>query len=220
MRFAAEALRHEGKVRYVANGGCMASFGHPNRRRLCLMSGVHGDERSGPLALLQWLEQAPPGAIVGQEMTLWIAPLINDKGWDANVREWNGINLNAAFLANATPDFIQEYMSELAQHMPDIFLDHHEDSEKPYAYVYRYTADRNDFTPRLQQALDATDVTWSPSDEERWKGSTEVYVRRLGCERCATIEAPPVWPLPQRIEWNQRAVRWCVSQLGGAAAGP
>ncbi len=202
--------QHGGAVRRLTNGGCQGIIGNTDGPRLAIMSGVHGDERSGPLALLDWVRHIES---LPRNLTLWMVPLLNDAGWDDNTREWNGLNLNAAFLPGVAPSFVAEVMADLAAHVPQVFLDLHEDSEKPFPYVFRYTEDRHDFASRLQQALGAVDVQWSAADRQRWKGSTEIYVRDIGCHRSATIEAPPIWPLNARIEWNQRAVRWCIHEL-------
>ena len=209
---AAAADGRGGAVRRLANGGCLTTFGHAEAPRLALLSGVHGDERSGPLALLSWLTGASPGGVVPSGLGLWVVPLLNDDGWDKNTREWKGVNLNAAFVPDTRIPFVAEVMGDLAAHVPHVFLDLHEDSEKPYPYVYRYTEDRQDFIVRLRDALGAQETLWSSADLERWKGSSEIYVRSLGCERSVTVEAPPVWPLEARIEWNLRAVRWCVAE--------
>jgi hypothetical protein len=173
---------------------------------------VHGDERSGPLALLQWLAGPDPLVFRPTDLALWVVPLLNDVGWDANTREWQGLDLNKTFLPGAAPVFVAEVMADLAAHVPRVFLDLHEDSEKPFPYVYRFTEDTHDFVTRLQQVLQAADMPWSPADRPRWRGSTEIYVRDLGCDRSATLEAPPVWPLPARLEWNLRAVSWCIRE--------
>jgi predicted deacylase len=197
-------------VRRLANGGCLVLFGQADLPRLAIMSGVHGDERSGPLALLDWLRHLDHSFSL--DMAIWMVPLLNDVGWDANVREWQGINLNSAFLSQVAPSFVAEVMADLAAYVPRVFLDLHEDSEKPFPYVFRYSEDRHDFVTGLQQVLGAVDIPWSPDDIQPWKGSTEIYVRHLGCDRSATIEAPPAWPLDTRIEWNLRAVRWCIKE--------
>jgi predicted deacylase len=211
-RFEKAAKKNGGDVRRLANGACLARFGAAESAPLAFMSGVHGDERSGPLALLRWLEGALPGGLCPPDQGLWVAPLLNDAGWDAQTREWNGLNLNAAFLPGIAPPFLDEVMADLAAHRPRLFLDFHEDSEKPFPYVYRYTEDRHDLAQQLQHVLGIQEVTWSPADQQRWKGSSETYVRGLGCDHCATLELPPVWPIEKRIGCYVRTIRWCVHE--------
>jgi predicted deacylase len=215
-RLEVAVAAHAGTARRLSNGTCVARFGDAAAPRLAVLSGVHGDERSGPLALLSWLEGTPRGALLPSGVSLWTAPLLNDAGWEQNTREWKGINLNAAFLPQGAPPFLQELMADLAAHVPGVFIDLHEDSEKPFPYVYRYVEDRHGLAERLQQALAAQDMPWTPADRERWKGSTEIYVRQLGCDRCATIEAPPAWPLARRVAWNLTAVSHCLGEVSTA----
>ncbi len=212
-QFAAAVGRRGGVIRRLANGGCLAEFGRKKGPLLAVVSGVHGDERSGPLALQSFVKEASLEVFRSDGPALWLVPLLNDDGWDNNTREWKGVNLNSAFIPDSPVPFVAEMMRHLAARVPQIFLDLHEDSEKPYPYVYRFTDDRQDFTLRLRDALGAGETLWSPGDEERWIGSTEIFVRQLGCERSVTIEAPPVWPMQARIAWNALAVRYCVTEL-------
>jgi predicted deacylase len=212
-QFAAAVVRRGGVIHRLANGGCLAAFGRPEGPRLAVLSGVHGDERSGPLALLSFVTEAPLEDFSPDGPALWMVPLLNDDGWDNNTREWKGVNLNAAFVSDSPVPFVAEVMRDLEARVPRVFLDLHEDSEKPFPYVYRFTEDRQDFSLRLRHALGAEEALWSLADAERWKGSTEIFARKLGCERSATIEAPPAWPMQARIAWNLRAVRQCVAEL-------
>jgi predicted deacylase len=207
-RFAAATRKHGGNVRRLSHGGCVATFGDPRRSRFAVLSGLHGDERSGPVALLHGLEQVRGWAATAKEFEFWVAPLVNDAGWDENTRNWHSLNLNRSFLPELAPPFLNELMADLSTRVPSLYFDLHEDSEKSFAYVYRYTEDRHDLAERLERLLEAKDVPWSPEELERWKGASEVFVRRLGCNRCATLETPPAWALGQRVAWYLRALEY------------
>lgn len=217
-RFAVAARRHGGAVRHLQNGSCVTTIGKSSERRLGLMSGLHGDERSGPTALLHWVESTPVGKLSAEGIELWIAPLINDRGWDENTREWGATNLNRAFLPELAPPFLEQLMADLAEHRPSIYLDLHEDSTKEFAYVYRYREDRHDLSRRLQEVLSAEDMEWTSQDMATWKGSSEVFVRKLGCDLATTLETPPVWPLARRVDWFLESIRFCLGAFPSIAA--
>jgi len=94
LRFLVAARRHGCQGIQLPNGGYTFTYGHPDAPRLSLMSGLHGDERSGPLALLHWFENCEPGTLIRDELSLWITPLVNNVGWDMNCRTWNYVDLN------------------------------------------------------------------------------------------------------------------------------
>ncbi len=220
LRLRVACERHGAHVEVVANGCLIIQLGRVNAVRLAMMSGLHGDERSGPIALLRWLEETATGALVPEGVSLWLVPLVNDDGWDSNRREWKGIDLNRSFLDHVAPAFLREIMDSLKDVRPFFFIDLHEDSDVPYAYVYRNVEDKHDLAARLQAHLNATDVPWK--SEDPWDGASEIYVRGLGTSLCTTIEAPPVWPLEERVEWHTKAIRWCTGHVlsyAGASGG-
>lgn len=208
LRFAAAARGHNGDLTQLEHGGSLATFGEGPR--LALMSGLHGDERSGPLAILQWLEESSGKELVPRGCQLWVAPLVNAHGWDAGVREWNGQDLNRLFGSDAPP-FLSAIMNSLDSQLPCVFLDLHEDSDRPELYIYHYVEDRHDVDVQLAEALGATLVAWS--DFGPWEGSGEVFLRRRGCQRCITIEIPPTWSLDERIGYARRAIEWMTTHL-------
>jgi len=196
----------------LLNGATVAHIGSDGPR-LAIVAGVHGDERSGPLALLAWVSSrnAP---LIPPDRQVWLLPLLNDEGWDAHRREWRGLDLNRSFLSRETPpELVRPIMDEWRARPPDMFLDLHEDSDRPVQpYLFRYPGDEHGLAERLAVHLGAQMVDWMDFDE--WEGSDEVFLRRLGCSRCITIEAPQSWSLEERIRWNLKAVQWCVGYFG------
>lgn len=174
------------------------------------MSGLHGDERSGPLAILNWLEETSIANPIPNQWQLWLAPLLNDLGWDRGIRLWNNLDLNRSFNSEA-PNFLKPMMSDLAFPCPAIFLDLHEDSTKDYPYVFNYIDDCHGLAINLAQAIGARIETWTLLTE--WEGTSESYLRRNGCNHCVTIEAPPIWSLRERLTWNKKAIFWSIEHL-------
>ncbi len=201
-------------LRQLAHGGLIAQVNDCGPC-LAVISGLHGDERSGPLALLEWVcEQNGP--LCPGDRRVWLLPLLNDQGWDKKERKWQEVDLNRAFLpkGEGTPLFVQEVMQEWARRPPDLFLDIHEDALRPdEPYLFWYKEETHDLALQLAEYLQAKSESWD--DFEYWRGSDEVYLRTLGCRRCITIESPAGWPMQERIRWNLAAVGWCLEHLTG-----
>jgi len=200
------------ELRPLAHGGLVAQI-NQSGPRLAVMSGLHGNERSGPMALLEWAcQQNKP--LCPDDQSLWLLPLLNDDGWNKNERHWQELDLNRVFLPETagTPGFIQQVMAEWAHKPPEMFLDIHEDSSRPdEPYLFWYKNETHTLALQLAEYLQAKSEAWD--DLEYWRGSGEVYLRTLGCTRCFTIEAPAGWPMQERIRWNLAAVEWCLKHL-------
>ncbi len=208
LRFEAAALKRNAILTRLEHGGSIATFG--GGPRLALMSGLHGDERSGPLAILRWLEESGEAKRIPHGYQLWVTPLVNDKGWDSGIREWSGQDLNRVFSSGA-PSFLGAIMNSLDSQLPCVFLDLHEDSDRPELYIYHYLEDRHGVDVQLAGALGAKLVNWS--DLQPWEGSGEVFLRRRGCDKCITVEIPPTWSLDARIDCAQQAIRWISTHV-------
>jgi predicted deacylase len=200
-------------LRQLAHGGLIAQI-NDHGPCLAVISGLHGDERSGPLALLEWTCRQD-GPLCPSDRRVWLLPLLNDLGWDNKERKWQEVDLNRAFLPGeeAIPLFVQEVMEEWAKRPPEMFLDIHEDATRPNEpYLFWYKEETHDLALRLAEHLQAKSEPWD--DFDYWRGSDEVYLRTLGCHHCITIESPKGWPMQERIRWNLAAVEWCIEQLG------
>jgi predicted deacylase len=200
-------------VRQLAHGGLIARINDCGPC-LAVISGLHGDERSGPLALLEWACKQD-GPLCPEDRRVWLLPLLNDQGWDKNERMWQEVDLNRAFHTDKedTPLFVREVMEEWSIRLPEMFLDIHEDDTRPTdPYLYWYKEETHDLALRLAEHLQAKAEPWD--DFEYWRGSDEVYLRTIGCQHCVTIESPMGWPMDERIKWNLAAVEWCIRHLG------
>jgi hypothetical protein len=200
-------------LRQLAHGGLIAQVNDCGPC-LAVISGLHGDERSGPLALLEWACRQK-GPFCPNDKRVWVLPLLNDQGWDKNKRKWLELDLNRAFLpgGEGIPVFVQEVMEEWAKRPPNLFLDIHEDSVRPNEpYLFWYKEEAHDLALRLAEYLQAKSEPWD--DFDYWRGSDEVYLRTLGCDHCITIESPAGWPMQERIRWNLAAMEWCIEHLG------
>ena len=148
--------------------------------RVVIVSGLHGDEKSGPLGILDWLSKSGFRA----KVSFLIIPLINNEGWNKSERLWRGKDLNRAF-GQKRVDFIDELGKILTDFRPELFLDFHED-EKEDSYFYRLAKKEYPLYYFLKRSLALSERSWGSF--EKWKGSSEVFVRRLGCKKAVTIE--------------------------------
>ena len=183
---------------------------------LALLGGLHGDEVSGPLMLLDWLETAPE-PLLPAGCRVWLLPLVNDQGWEAEAREWQGYDLNRSFLpGKRLAPILSPLLRSWRRHPPDLFLDFHEDGyHPPDAYIFRYTAEEHDLPQRMASEINLSLVDWT--DFSEWEGCSEICLRRLGVARCITLEAHGDRPLEERVAWNRRALDWALGELARLA---
>jgi predicted deacylase len=198
------------RISRLPNGAPVAIMGRGGPR-LAVVAGLHGDETSGPLALLEWASARQPPTPPG--MQLWMAPLLNNLGWDAGEREWDGLDLNRSFLpGRQAPAFLRPLIQDWRRRPPALLLDLHEDAENPgFAYIFRYTEEEHDLPERMAGDLGIQMFDWTEFAE--WQGCSELFARSLGVTRCVTLEAPTTWPMEQRIACNLQALEWSLSHI-------
>ena len=114
--------------------------------RLCLASGIHGDEPAGAEALLRVLEtqEFPPGVAVD------CFPCMNPSGAAVGLREdAGGRDLNRHFGALEAPEPVKWFLHATEQVHYDLYVDLHEDSRATGFYVFEAEAGQ----PRLATAI-------------------------------------------------------------------
>lgn len=218
-RFDAAANTHGMNIVYLENGARVYERGNVPEYggggpSLALLSGLHGEERAGPLALLQWMEETPQGELVPEGCGVLICPLFAGRAWNDYERAPGDIDFNDVWIpgANGRDASVKRLEQLFRETNIHTFLDLHEDAHGAVLpYVYGYVKDHG-FAPQLATALDAKLVRWKGSDKASL-GASETYVRGLGCKRTATVETPTVSPLAARVAFQLDAVRWAAAQL-------
>lgn len=178
------------------------------KKILSILSGMHGDEKAGPLFLHCLLQkfidqkrQMPDGIL--------IIPILNDDGWDKNSRYYNGIDLNRQFESTTKPHIIEELIQIYGNKNIKIHWDAHEDDTCNTEYIFGY--EHNIILPKaLSEYLKCNLITWS-NEEKEDAGSSESYMAKLGIET-TTTETPPTWDLIRRIEWNEKIFEWLAKR--------
>jgi len=201
--FSSVDLGSSRKVFYLGNGAI----------RLALISGIHGEERAGPISLLKFLERTKAGKLIPSNVSLLISPLLGFDAWDKQSRENEEINLNEAWSKKAAPDYIHQLKIELENFKPDLFFDFHEDStiEDEEPYLFRRKANKN-IIFELQDALDVCRKKgiWRKSVE--YPGSSESFAHSIGCPETTTVETPQTQPLRNRVGFDLAILDWVMKK--------
>lgn len=205
-----EAHLQGASVSRLDNGASIISVG--NGTPIFLLSGVHGNERSGPIALLRLLKKTDLKKFCeDKKIHLRICPLLNNIGWDNRERMWNGLDLNRSLQpSTSTPKFIQRLMSELKRELPVLIVDLHEDSETSYPYVFSLTTDTHNLPKELAKYLGSKVEYYTPEEGREYDGSSENFTRSLGCELGITNEVPTAWSLERRVSWHLKSLNWLL----------
>jgi murein peptide amidase A len=190
-------------------------------KNLYLSTGIHGDEPSGPLAVLRLLEENQ-----WPEANLWLVPCLNPGGFDLNTRENPaGVDLNRDYRHLKTLEVTAHVRWLSEQPNFDLALILHEDWEANGFYVYEVnpnnlpsfaepivesvgglcpveTAELVDNWPIkagiIRPAID-------PKDRPQWAEALYLVVNKT--PRSYTLETPSDFPLALRVETHVRAAR-------------
>ena len=217
--------------------------GYTNRPRLLIVAGFHGEERAGPIALMQWLETFDPNLY--KKVNLSFIPIINPVGFNKNQRyndkeEKN----NCGFCHPESGDRPSEEGIILLKNSQLLkgsskhgFLSLHEDipAKKFYLYTFEREAEPTLFTHTLrdvlgsffQEPLHGETVT---TDADGGKGvlvqdgivyklcdgSFEDWLFHEGTIRAAVTETPGTYPLKVRVDANMTLISTFINLCGSA----
>jgi hypothetical protein len=206
----------------------------PGAPALYLSAGIHGDEISGPLALLELLRR--PGFFDGFNVTLF--PILNPDGLARNLRpNADGIDLNRDYRNSKSQEILShlEALKSLGRFDAAMML--HEDFEGVGAYLYelndelRPTLGREiiaamgrhvpiDLRPEIEDAI-ARGGILSRQDlvarhgpiEDRPDWPEAIYLMLHHTRVTYTTETPKPFPLPARVAAQIAAVETLLSAL-------
>lgn len=170
---------------------------------LSMLSGVHGDERSGPVFLTELLQRYVANPTLIPQRGMIIVPLLNDEGWDIKHRLWGGSDLNRQFVTATSVKHVRELMDVLSFSRPMVHWDLHEDDERLENYVYGYSAQKPNLAMSVCHVLGCP---FEPSEKpstnplDDMSGSSEEFMYRFGTASL-TSEANPSLPLNDRLVW-------------------
>ena len=195
-------------------------------RNLYVGTGVHGDEPSGPLAVIELLRQNTwPAA------NLWLVPCVNPTGFRHNTREnHRGIDLNRDYRHLKTAEVSAHVRWLQAQPRFDLCLFLHEDWEANGFYVYELNPDgRPSLAEPIVEAVrglcpiesaelvddwkcEAGIIRPNVNPEERPQWAEAIYLLATKTRQTYTLETPSDFPLALRIQAHLAATleafRW------------
>ncbi len=164
----------------------MPVYSRAGQRRLFVISGLHGDENSGPRAVDIWRRHARLPRGVGVVAVPMSMPADGQ-------RLKAGLDPNRDFSSRRLP-VIDEIRGLVTDAEPDLFIDVHEDVESHEPYVFAHRSAMGDKARLLARAMDVKARTWSAGDG----GSSESIFTDLGIPS-VTVEVPPTWPMSKRV---------------------
>jgi len=126
-----------------------------SRIKVGLFAGIHGDEPSGILGLIDFVRELDADPEVGKEFQLWIYPLCNPSGFIDNTRHCRaGLDLNRQFWRDSQEPEIQLLEAELRQQAFNGIISLHSDdtSDGMYGFVRGHTLTKHLMEPALAAA--------------------------------------------------------------------
>lgn len=202
--------------------------GDPSKPCIYLSSGMHGDEPSGPQALLGLLKEG----FFDDRFHWLICPVLNPTGLEAGTREnFRGIDLNRDYCLCETEEVCAHIAWLKDQKTPGLFLSLHEDWESSGFYFYEISlyGERSDyqgildaaapyFSPEPSSIIDDHEVTapgWichseHPDLPEGWPEA--IFLAKMGCPLSLTFETPSGCALADRVGCHQAVVREAVAR--------
>jgi hypothetical protein len=200
--------------------------GDPSKPCVYLSSGIHGDEPSGPNALLALLKEG----YFDDRFHWLICPALNPTGLVAGTREnRDGIDMNRDYCVCETREVCSHIDWLKRQKVPALFLSLHEDWETSGFYFYEInlgekrhfheeilSAAGAHFVPEPELMIDDHEVTapgWiyhseHPDLPEGWPEA--IYLAKRGCPLSLTFETPSGGEFVSRVACHQAVVRRAI----------
>jgi len=105
---------------------------------ICFVGGVHGNETSGPIALLAFLKTYKPKP---SDPKITLIPVANPTGYAADTyQDFKRRNYNRLFGEGKMIDETRKLFDAVLIDKPHIFISIHEDDVKSSCYLYGYSA--------------------------------------------------------------------------------
>jgi murein peptide amidase A len=174
--------------------------------KLYLSAGIHGDEISGPLALLEMIRR--PAFFAGFDVTMF--PILNPNGLARGVRmNWDEIDLNRDYRALKSREIASHVETLLTLGRFDAAMMLHEDYEGIGAYIYELN---DTLDPTLGAKIIAAMGLHVPIDMrpeiEEATALGGVISRRDLIARLGPIEDRPEWAEAIYLMVNHTAVSY------------
>ena len=201
----------------------------PEKLRVLITGGIHGNEPAGTEALVQFAEQLSRGEIKYPGVAFDMVPVVNPWGWIHNQRRnATGRDLNREFNSFKAQEavIIRDFCKRNSY---DLMVDLHEDSHVPGFYIYRLANLDGELCRHLIETVRNAGYPihdgWAskifPVDDgiihcALWslrlaRGlhqlSISNYCRLEGCPRSFVFETPRCLPMETRVAIHLTAVK-------------
>ena len=206
--------------------------GIPQRLRLLLTGGVHGDEPAGVEAVLRFVEEDMDSWLGQVEFTAM--PCVNPVGYVRGTRDnGGGADVNRSFESGNVPE-VKLIKRALEGCRVDAFVDCHEDWEADGFYMYEGPRQGRAVGPAVIAAVEeraSIDPDSGEESEPMSRGVYEIspswgrqglapYVLHGHAARACIFETPTIWPLEKRaavprVALNAALRRWTGELAGG-----
>lgn len=194
-----------------------------------LSSGIHGDEPSGPMAILELLK----GGFFDDRVKWLICPTLNPVGLTEGTREnGQGVDMNRDYLERKSVE-VQAHAAWLEQQeVPEIFISLHEDWESTGFYLYEINvagkpsaarailkAAAQEIAPEPEEVIDDHDVReagWidhPPTADLPKHWPEAIFLAERGAGVSYTLETPSSLGLMERVRCHHRAARQAVEEF-------
>ena len=221
------ALVHGWQSETFLNAGNfeLRGYGRENpdaQRNVYISTGIHGDEPSGPLALLRLIkENAWPN-----RTNLWAVPCVNPTGFHLNTREnADGIDLNRDYRHLLTTEIRAHVAWLKKQPRFDLTLILHEDWESSGFYVYELNPQKKrslaeDIIETVREVcpIETSEMVdnWEcragiirpqvdPIERPQWAEAVWLSVNKA--QQSYTLETPSDYSLELRVRTHVTAVK-------------
>lgn len=173
---------------------------------LFVISGIHGEERSGPISLFNWAKKIADRKIKGKVV---VVPLMNPTAWNMRRRAVGNKNLNFVWNEKRAPKFpqVKKVMRLLEKEKAVIFLDLHEDSsaEDGLHYICRHLTSRWGLQFQKDVGVSPRRGIWKKHDYQ----TAESFAHALGIEKSFTVETSPYHHIDDRADFHLSAIEYC-----------
>jgi hypothetical protein len=178
-------------------------------RTICITAGIHGDEHSGPLAVLNFINnyKANPG-----DPRIILLPVLNPFGFLEGIyHNYDDVNLNRKFDREHAPRDVQLIKKLIEHEEIDFLASLHEDDEMDGSYIYQYGDQDRIFENIISTIGNHTNVClakyiYGDSAERgiirncKPDGSLDEWVFNSGIANAACIEFSDRNELPERAD--------------------
>jgi hypothetical protein len=179
------------------------------RPSVFIVSGQHGDERAGPIAILQALVEDD----FPSEASIRICPITHPLAWDESERMPGSLDMNRVWSLDDAPPHILYMMLSMESDRPYVFLDLHESHVSPEDGGERYDL-RHTGTPWGQSMMRilGQDVAQTKINK-RIPGSSREYAYKIGVEGVAVVETYEFLPIESRVQFHREIMRRTLDPL-------